>query len=101
MVLRTTQSTRTDTLFPYTTLFRSGSPRRLNQRESIRYYLHPDGLPECLEGRVRKWHLKSPEQPTLRYYTKPRNLTLHTRGRKQTGRPPSVDRKSTRLNSSH
>src|SRR3546814_1049070 len=37
MIRRPPRSTRTDTLFPYTTLFRSGDDRALP------HHLHPDG----------------------------------------------------------
>src|SRR3546814_2193000 len=35
MIRRPPRSTRTDTLFPYTTLFRSGRPRRAAERQYI------------------------------------------------------------------
>src|SRR3546814_10275513 len=46
MIRRPPRSTRTDTLFPYTTLFRSAAPRRAERPE------HRD--PQWREGRARR-----------------------------------------------
>src|SRR3546814_20359862 len=69
MIRRPPRSTRTDTLFPYTTLFRSG-------REAARE----------VHGQPREG-----DQPD----------DLHRRGSARNPRQAGVDRKSTRLNSSH
>src|SRR3546814_19793269 len=42
MIRRPPRSTRTDTLFPYTTLFRS-SGRQADPRRARRHRLHPEG----------------------------------------------------------
>src|SRR3546814_11094568 len=72
MILRPPRSTRTDTLFPYTTLFRSGRGRRLRAG--------------------RRLGIASPRGVGLRLCARRRD-PLPARRR--------VDRKSTRLNSSH
>src|SRR3546814_13972804 len=43
MIRRPPRSTRTDTLFPYTTLFRSGRDRRYERRWPFRSVLKPFG----------------------------------------------------------
>src|SRR3546814_13692121 len=81
MIRRPPRSTRTDTLFPYTTLFRS---RTLWQR------LHTD---------------QQPMQPECKH--SPRDDADHHGGNGAAHRPRGIrhlrqpDRKSTRLNSSH
>src|SRR3546814_4208426 len=86
MIRRPPRSTRTDTLFPYTTLFRSAQVR-----------LHRD------QGEARHPHVRAPRLQA------PHGHRLR-RGRPQRGRPrapvprpsdrePRGDRKSTRLNS--
>src|SRR3546814_20716249 len=80
MIRRPPRSTRTDTLFPYTTLFRS--------RLAARY-------PEQLEVRrlVREWEVHNR-----------RELQLEANVGFNEGDAPQIgdrDRKSTRLNSSH
>src|SRR3546814_5520822 len=47
MIRRPPRSTRTDTLFPYTTLFRSG----LGLSSSQRWTQHPSGLPRAIIAR--------------------------------------------------
>src|SRR3546814_20849898 len=97
MILRPTRSTRTDTLFPYTTLFRSYSPTRQIPDEDRR---HRKG------NRHIRWH------PNLSAHASP--AAVATPLRFATDLPPqrvqttwlhpictSGDRKSTRLNSSH
>src|SRR3546814_12481689 len=88
------RSTRTDTLFPYTTLFRS-TP------DLIR------GLP-CLEGgkggcRVKPGMTKRKNETEYDRQTHPRPMG-HRRRQGGEGQGPHLahaDRKSTRLNSSH
>src|SRR3546814_11159128 len=72
MVLRPPRSTRTDTLFPYTTLCRSHPERR---RQAIR-----SAAAAC-----------PPLLKPMRLITAPSSTSRNSRG----------DRKSTRLNSSH
>src|SRR3546814_11310292 len=49
MIRRPPRSTRTDTLFPYTTLFRSSSPRTLTQKRPASAILGQ--LEEALSGK--------------------------------------------------
>src|SRR3546814_11068968 len=85
MIRRPPRSTRTDTLFPYTTLFRSGRtpahPRRGRG---------PAGTGPVLLGRLAVRERR--QQSQLRVLAPGRHLL----GARQAG-----DRKSTRLNSSH
>src|SRR3546814_18856267 len=93
MIRRPPRSTRTDTLFPYTTLFRSNSPSRysavMTRGERV----------ICVSETVRDY--------VLRHYprTDPAKLRVVPRGIDPAAFPfaswPDRDRKSTRLNSSH
>src|SRR3546814_18028829 len=74
MILRPPRSTRTDTLFPYTTLFRSVPPRSARRRCRHRLPAWRKSNPRAARGGGRRR-----EPPCT----------------------PGVDRKSTRLNSSH
>src|SRR3546814_9663890 len=103
MVRRPPRSTRTDTLFPYTTLFRSkggsdeqfGRVRRMGQAISRRL----DGIPTT-EVAIRV--IQPPGGP-LRPKPASRTRAVCVGARADDGGLPfSVgDRKSTRLNSSH
>src|SRR3546814_10700242 len=53
MIRRPPRSTRTDTLFPYTTLFRSTRPAP-RSRQDIR---------AAFAGALRLWHLSRPHRP--------------------------------------
>src|SRR3546814_21184457 len=55
MIRRPTRSTRTDTLFPYTTLFRSILERPAAQRQTIKLAIHCRQRPrtERISGRLR------------------------------------------------
>src|SRR3546814_5447266 len=75
MIRRPPRSTRTDTLFPYTTLFRS-----------IR--LTPDAQ-----------RLGPGQDRYLRDFFIVRNMTVVNKGQRRTWSPARRDRKSTRLNS--
>src|SRR3546814_18049051 len=80
MILRPPRSTRTDTLFPYTTLFLSA--RRHDPPRHLPRAGPPDRWPDRRSARGRQ----------------------HDRGRRGGGRGrrgDPADRKSTRLNSSH
>src|SRR3546814_6689870 len=106
MIRRPPRSTRTDTLFPYTTLFLSASVRAVGRqrRRGPRSYRSCD----CLflqfalgGGRqlLRPTHLEQDDN-----YQKRRSRKIETPLReKQQGcaRSQAGDRKSTRLNSSH
>src|SRR3546814_18488834 len=92
MIRRHPRSTRTDTLFPYTTLFRSQLPRAvLRKQQTVGIVaLH---RPDC--GRSREEDVDamvSNDPPKCPGIGRPDRLALiHDAG----------DRKSTRLNSSH
>src|SRR3546814_1526604 len=120
MLRRPPRSTRTDTLFPYTTLFRSllalvsnsfllevtaktflGGTDALDTEEGILEAF--DKLAE-VKPNVRLWYrdeaqfeqaLKSGEIPMGQYYHDVTGLAVAD------GHPVRSDRKSTRLNSSH
>src|SRR3546814_8596042 len=98
MIRRPPRSTRTDTLFPYTTLFRSGvvlyhSPAAAallgyswpvtEHYKSARSYASPEEREACTNELIEKGRLDG----------------RVTRFRKADG--TELDRKSTRLNSSH
>src|SRR3546814_15038874 len=95
MIRRPPRSTRTDTLFPYTTLFRSGGePLRALETapepaDGRRPAAEP-GIPSFRPGRMRI---------TARGRVPPHGHIGEERHRKAA--TEGVDRKSTRLNSSH
>src|SRR3546814_6057662 len=102
MIRRPPRSTRTDTLFPYTTLFRSFEiGQQLLQLAShgrqaaVMPYLR-------LERRVRDPRLAGVDLPRMEIEDGGMPLGIHPRNRparEAIGQQP--DRKSTRLNSSH
>src|SRR3546814_1795384 len=113
MIRRPPRSTRTDTLFPYTTLFRSGANMPI--AHDIRFY---DS--HWSSGNARRWPActirptilnrlkKGGINPTRRQYGVKQQCAL-TPGARDISRKAFVkkvgqgieDRKSTRLNSSH
>src|SRR3546814_8717984 len=67
MIRRPPRSTRTDTLFPYTTLFRSRIPRASTPRSraTARDRRTPRGTPWSLRRRLRaEWHRPRSEEHT-------------------------------------
>src|SRR3546814_5622239 len=125
MILRPPRSSRTDTLFPYTTLFRSCAVRDILDRPALLFQFRPD--PDHAEnpGRVETGHLQiyrarsivlvplcgavhgdhRPDHRALerlsgRSADLPAGLPFD-RPRHVAGADHGVDRKSTRLNSSH
>src|SRR3546814_17216985 len=116
MIQRPPRSTRTDTLFPYTTLFRSIEQLRSSQDRlpMIPIALDPAMLSIALVGRgnlaVRRFgslHAGGARRLTV-YSDAPRPLLVQAAGDLLVRRLPSPgdlagtqDRKSTRLNSSH
>src|SRR3546814_13644983 len=80
MIRRPPRSTRTDTLFPYTTLFRS-MVLKLDRRGIAMRLIFGDLAPHCAA------------QPWL--------AVLHEHAVEESGDIGGTDRKSTRLNSSH
>src|SRR3546814_5364112 len=103
MILRPPRATRTDTLFPYTTLFRS----YMRDIERVtRSKAEPMPLPENFNELVR--NLPKPAQPPRDTGSKGRdpNRQRQDAHRQRDGGQPRGergprDRKSTRLNSSH
>src|SRR3546814_20268809 len=85
MIRRPPRSTRTDTLFPYTTLFRS-CDRRRRRRSMARY------LPHVVDSSRR--------QAQSQAFGTDRELAAQF-GREIARKAQREDRKSTRLNSSH
>src|SRR3546814_11741638 len=88
MILRPPRSTRTDTLFPYTTLFRS-SP-------SIRQFLRSPPMADLVPGTVT--HGADAE---LRHGALAGETILGGQALRFDSATQRLDRKSTRLNSSH
>src|SRR3546814_11284151 len=88
MVRRPTRSTRTDTLFPYTTLFRSGGCSQAHQGSGERV----DNVEQPAKGVVAMYRVEIIIKGTadeMALAVRIAKATLHR------------DRKSTRLNSSH
>src|SRR3546814_11397708 len=101
MILRPTRSTRTDTLFPYTTLFRSITTKKGKGRTKVTYDAFY-GTQMVQSG--NPWHiLSSQEMANLTFMalknTNPNDPVSHPQY--GNGTTPVLDRKSTRLNSSH
>src|SRR3546814_16490772 len=80
MIRRPPRSTRTDTLFPYTTLFRSDADKG-------------EAFPDSWNSYFRSRRYGSREAPSERKKTAPDQAPALYGG--------ALDRKSTRLNSSH
>src|SRR3546814_12344093 len=93
MIRRPPRSTRTDTLFPYTTLFRSAGFHQPPQRDD------PDDERRggrAVEGWGKARSREGPQRRSLRGRAGPSPLAAATAQWRRAG-----DRKSTRLNSSH
>src|SRR3546814_20549169 len=98
MIRRPPRSTRTDTLFPYTTLFRSKKGK-----EEILCAVEGSGLgllrakevgkPRLLKSLAAHYMSQSGAVDAL--------ILTKTNARSTVHRPGYIDRKSTRLNSSH
>src|SRR3546814_18327897 len=98
MIRRPPISTRTDTLFPYTTLFRSQFLRDPGSLGFAHYRNHADAAVECAGhflGLDIALPLKEGHQPRLGPAV---GIDM---GMKVVGKDSREDRKSTRLNSSH
>src|SRR3546814_14747478 len=99
MIRRPPRSTRTDTLFPYTTLFRSGQRDKSGRfRLSPAFILVPNRIPNCTAEREKSRRRSAVPSRLPRPFQRPapegqreKLIYLH----------PRLDRKSTRLNSSH
>src|SRR3546814_5185070 len=93
MIRRTPSVTRTDTLFPYTTLFRSAATSPLLERQ-VDTPLGRRGN-ACHERPVELGHIAAPEQPGQAARRR------RVAGEDQDTAGIAVDRKRPRLNSSH
>src|SRR3546814_14962608 len=89
MIRRPPRSTRTDTLFPYTTLFRSGA----QPLAAVMAGAHCLAI-ECQESRIEK-------RLETRYLDRRASSLDEALEIIRTAKEPTSDRKSTRLNSSH
>src|SRR3546814_17203084 len=105
MILRPPRSTRTDTLFPYTTLFRSGIYRCIEFAE-----LDIDDGFQCETQSIYLTAARHPSPAIERGFLLGNRMELLNRVVKQIGKAFTADlkegaedgdRKSTRLNSSH
>src|SRR3546814_2413742 len=99
MIRRPPRSTRTDTLFPYTTLFRSASRRKPSRTNAMPKIKTHRGAAERFRktasgkykaGHANRSHILT-KKPTKRKRTLRQTNTVRA----------EEDRKSTRLNSSH
>src|SRR3546814_16189111 len=98
MIRRPPRSTRTDTLFPYTTLFRSRRHRRESGR-TIRIATSACGRPAAPPAhRARRRRARSDHAPSA---APPPRASHRGAAGAIAGAAPVPDRKSTRLNSSH
>src|SRR3546814_4038536 len=114
MILRPPRSTRTDTLFPYTTLFRSFSSRlivgtgKYKSFEQNAAAVEASGA-EIVTVAVRRVNISDPKAPMLTDFIDPKKITYlpNTAGcftgeeAIRTLRLAREDRKSKRMNSSH
>src|SRR3546814_19605196 len=93
IIRRPPRSTRTDTLFPYTTLFRSHHPRR--QVELAGHQREGDGILLVIADHLLRLPLEQLGDAGDRVAGVRRDALVSAVGEE------AVDRKSTRLNSSH
>src|SRR3546814_14822770 len=99
MIRRPPRSTRTDTLFPYTTLFRSLAVRP-NPLQAAEQAVHPGKLPVQV-GHGLRHVLAVVAQPDPHRGQVDRGEPLAAQNAAAAGGGEAGDRKSTRLNSSH
>src|SRR3546814_4303495 len=98
MIRRPPRSTRTDTLFPYTTLFRSVRRWRGFARPALGRTPHAAGI---VHAPARSVPLRPVGDPR-RARSENAGAVAHGRARRSDrGTDAEADRKSTRLNSSH
>src|SRR3546814_7587804 len=105
MIRRPPRSTRTDTLFPYTTLFRSIAQDRFDSRDVAANLPHARRVLELATGPLEaqvELLLAQPDQRLLQLVSGlgPHIFSLHDL-MLLTAQAGDEDRKSTRLNSSH
>src|SRR3546814_7928775 len=110
MIRRPPRSTRTDTLFPYTTLFRSVLLRRFRMNDdggACRRQLQGDCAPDipsaagydrnCVSKLAHRWIISHLSTTLLSIS----QVAVFVRTTGVSGAGPVPDRRSTRLNSSH
>src|SRR3546814_12706163 len=98
MLRRPPRSTRTDTLFPYTTLLRSGHLTRLRRgRMRVAGQSQPDVARQIVDDRAGP-----AVQPAKKFLAAEEGAVESDPGNRAPGiRADTLDRKSTRMNSSH
>src|SRR3546814_1155228 len=105
MIRRPPRSTRTDTLFPYTTLFRSATDSlQMVAATGVGRQATPIGSPVHMAVRARVQGLESPALPAWvprDRHPVPRTAAATLRAARGHHRCLGPDRTSTRLNSSH
>src|SRR3546814_13437147 len=110
MIRRPPRSTRTDTLFPYTTLFRSTEPlfitaldqdadRELEQACDCQQHARKGGRHECLDAEAGRQLIGPSDDP--QHNRKGKRESPTARQQILNRERPQPDRKSTRQNSSH
>src|SRR3546814_10854414 len=107
MIRRPPRSTRTDTLFPYTTLFRSqdiGLAQRVDRFQPVGGFVMPEG-PAVARGRALQRRAELVDRAGLAAVAEERTVGADGGAPAAPGvgerRAGLQDRKSTRLNSSH
>src|SRR3546814_13727189 len=104
MIRRPPRSTRTDTLFPYTTLFRSVGVREAIRKPRLRcLVLRPRrqfGVIAAVDEHTRQRRRVDFDRPARRP-ARDEQVGHHRLHRLAAEAQPRLDRKSTRLNSSH
>src|SRR3546814_14321065 len=98
MIRRHARSNRTDTLFPYTTLFRSAEAQEKEMNKDLP--LWRDKRDEQVEMLFQTFST-IPRESIKGYLRDPEVLRYDKIEMLKTATPDSTDRKSTRLNSSH
>src|SRR3546814_9651424 len=113
MILRPPRSTRTDTLFPYTTLFRSRQGLHFPRRDvdGLRHLRRMNAFVAVFDGPAAGQRVREASDARLRNKASIRHLLPShllasrwrhiDRARQEVPSAVTGDRKSTRLNSSH
>src|SRR3546814_20577440 len=98
MIRRPPRSTRTDTLLPYTTLFRSAPPQIGEKQERSELLARVAGEKEFIRPVEKQYGLLFARygMPGIAEFG-----NRHTLCDERIRQHPGIDRKSTRLNSSH
>src|SRR3546814_14998226 len=98
MIRRPPSSTRTDTLVPYTTLFRSVEEIQEAIKFGVRKVNIDTDIRLAMTGAIRRFMAENPGKFDPREYLKPAREAAKKICKQ---RYEQLDRKSTRLNSSH